>query len=143
MATFGDLICFVETSDRGISAAPTIKSVMMTPVAQLMAPVEIPINVGSIVAHTLVHSIQESTPCVLTIMMAKLREIVEVATSEVYRPGGMNHCHLIPLNYTRVKVCTMNPEFYHWMIDHLTPEDFHFLRGCMNMFILWHKKDII
>jgi hypothetical protein len=37
----------------------------------------------------------------------------------------------------------MNPEFYQWMIDHLTPEDFHFLGGCMNMFILWHKKDII
>lgn len=62
---------------------------------------------------------------------------------EAYRPGGMNHCHPIPLDYTWVKVRN-KPEFYHWkQIDHLAPKGLHLLRKCVINFIIWHKRDII
>ena len=47
------------------------------------------------------------------------------------------------LDYTRVEVHTVKPEFMQWRIDYATPEGLVLLGDVMGQFILWHKRDII
>ena len=69
--------------------------------------------------------------------------MMEVATGVAHPPGGLHHNNRIPLNYTRVEVHTMMPEFMQWRIDCPTPVGQQLLGEVMNQFILWHKHDII
>ena len=45
----------------------------------------------------------------------------------------------IPLDYTRVEVHTMKPEFMLWRIDYATPEGLVLHGDVMGQFIIWHK----
>jgi len=46
--------------------------------------------------------------------------MMEVATSVAHPLGGLHHNNRISLDYTRVKVHTMKPEFIQWRIDYPT-----------------------
>ena len=69
--------------------------------------------------------------------------VMEVATGVAHPPGGLHHNNKILLDYTRVKVHTVKPEFMQWRIDYATPEGMVLLGDVMGQFILWHKQDII
>ena len=51
-------------------------------------------------------------------------------------PDGLHHNNKIPLDYTRVEVHTVKPEFMQWRIDYATPEGLVLLRDVMGQFIL-------
>ena len=68
---------------------------------------------------------------------------MEVATGVAHPSGGLHNNNKIPLDYTRVEVHTVKPEFMQCRIDYATPEGLVLLGDVMGQFILWHKWDII
>jgi hypothetical protein len=47
-------------------------------------------------------------------------------------PSSLHHNNRIPLDYTRVEVHTVKPEFMQWRIDYPTPNGQQLLREVMN-----------
>ena len=74
------------------------------------------------VATTPVDHIREPTSCTLVFLSSRQNTVMEVATDVAHPPGGLHHNNKIPLDYTRVEVHTVKPEFMQWLIDYATPE---------------------
>ena len=66
---------------------------------------------GSTVATTPVDHIREPTSCTLVFLSGRQNTVMEVAMGVAHPPGGLHHNNKIPLDYTRVEVHTVKPEF--------------------------------
>ena len=83
-----------------------------------------------------VDRIREPTSCTLVFLSGRQNIVMEVAMGVAHPPGGLPHNNKIPLNYTRVEVHTMKPEFVQRRIDYATPEGLVLLGDVMGQFIL-------
>ena len=129
--------------EQGLSTEPRI---VMAPPGQLAivdCPPEVPSCQGSTASTIPVDRIREPTSCTLVVLIGRQNTTMEVAMGVAHPPGGLHHNNRISLDYTRVEVHTVMPEFIQWKIDHVTPEGLELLGEVMNQFILWHKRDII
>ena len=118
----------------------------MTPLGELAlvgSPPKVPSSQGSTTATTPVDRIWEPTSCTLVFLSGRQNTVMEVATGVVHPPGGLHHNNKIPLDYTRVEVHTVKPEFMQWRIDYATLEGLVLLGDVIEQLILWHKRDII
>ena len=86
------------------------------------SPLKVPSSQGSTAATTPVDHIWEPTSCTLVVVISRHNTMMEVATGVAHPPGALHHNNRIPLDYTRVEVHTVKPEFMQWRIDYPTPD---------------------
>jgi hypothetical protein len=72
----------------------------------------------------------------LVVLSGWQNTLLEVAMGVAHPPSGLHHNNAMLLDYTRVEVHTVKPEFMKWKIDYATPEGHELLREVMNQFIL-------
>ena len=75
------------------------------------SPPKVPSSQGSTTATTPVNRILEPTSCTLVFLSGQQNIVMEVATGAAHPPGGLQNNNKIPLDYTRVQVHTVKPEF--------------------------------
>ena len=88
--------------------------ILVTPPKELAlvgSPPKVPSSQGSTVATTPVDRIWEPTSCTLVFLSGRQNIVMEVATGVAHPPGGLHHNNKIPLDYSRVEVHTVKPEF--------------------------------
>ena len=97
--------------EQGMSMEPRI---LVTPPGELAlvgSPPKVPSSQGSTAATTSVDLIREPTSCTLVFLSGQHNIVMEVATGVAHPPDGLHHNNKIPLDYTRVEVHTVKPEF--------------------------------
>ena len=108
--------------EQGLSTEPRI---LMTPLGELAlvgSPPKVSSSQGSTAATTPIDRIREPTSCTMVFLSSWQNIVMEVARGVAHPPGGLHHNNKIPLDYTRVEVHTVKPEFMQWRIDYATPE---------------------
>ena len=97
--------------EQGLSTKPRI---LVTPPEELTlvgSPPKVPSSQGSTTATTPIDRIWEPTSCTLVFLSDRQNTVMAVAMGVAHPPGGLHHNNKIPLDYTRVEVHTVKPEF--------------------------------
>ena len=97
--------------EQGLSTEPRILVTSLGELALVGSPPKVPSSQGSTAATTPVDRIQEPTSCTLVFLNGRQNIMMEVATGVVYPSDGLHHNNKILLDYTRVEVHTVKPEF--------------------------------
>ena len=97
--------------EQGLSTEPQILVTSLGELALVGSPLKVPSSQGSTTATTPVDRIREPTSCTLVFLSGQQNIVMEVATGVAHPPGGLHHNNKIPLDYTRVEVHTVKPEF--------------------------------
>ena len=97
--------------EQGLSMEPQILVTPPGEMALVGSPSKVPSSQGSTTATTPIDHIQEPTNCTLVFPSGWQNTVMEVATGVAHPPGGLHHNNKIHLDYTRVEVHTVKPEF--------------------------------
>ena len=105
------------------------------------SPPDVPSSQGSNATGTPVDRIWEPTSYTLVFLSGRQNTMMEVATGVAHPPGGLHHNKKIPLDYTRVEVHTVKPEFMQWRIDYATSSKFNsILKALFDIFYSMQKS---
>jgi hypothetical protein len=121
---------------QGLSTKPRTIMALPRELAVVGSPTKVPSNQGSTAATTPVDRIREPTSCTLVVLIGRQNTMIEVETGVAHPPSGLHHNNRIPLDYTRINVHTVKPEFMQWHIDYPTPDRQQLLEEVINQFIL-------
>ena len=108
--------------EQGLSMEPRILVTSPGELALVGSPPKVPSSQGSTAATTPVDRIWEPTCCTLVFLSGRQNIVMEVAMGVAHPLVGLHHNNKIPLDYTRVEVHTVMPEFMQWRIDYTTPK---------------------
>ena len=97
--------------EQGLSTEPRTLMMPSGELALVGGPLKVPSNQGFTVATTPDDRIWEPTSCTLVFLSGRQNIVMEVATGVAHPSGGLHNNNKIPLDYTRVEVLTVKPEF--------------------------------